>query len=99
MPDWMPAKKVSELGGGKKFGLFGGGKKADAGQPGQPGAPGPVQTRGPSYAEEAKTALRYAIIGYMCCGLLAIYGGFKGLSARSAMAASGNFDGHGMAIA
>ena len=25
MPEWLPAKKVPELGGGKKFGLFGGG--------------------------------------------------------------------------
>jgi hypothetical protein len=98
MADWLPVKKVPELGGGKKFGLFGGGKKAEAAKPGQPGA-APVPTRGPSYAEEARTALRYAIIGYLCCGLLAIYGGIKGLNARSAMAASGNFDGHGTAIA
>ena len=98
MADWLPVKKVPELGGGKKLGLFGGGKKAAA-APGAPGAPAPVQTRGPSYAEDARAALRLAIIGYLCCGLIAIYGGIKGLNARSAMAASGNFDGHGMAIA
>jgi hypothetical protein len=97
MPDWLPVKKVPELGGGKKFGLFGGGKAAAAAAPGAPGA-APV-VRGPSYADEAKAALRYAILGYICCWLIGVYGGIKGLSARSSMVASGNFDGYGTAIA
>lgn len=97
MPEWLPVRKVPELGGGKKLGFFGGGKK-EAAAPGAPGA-APVQARGPSYADEARAALRYAILGYVCCWLIGVYGGIKGLSARSSMVASGNFDGHGTAIA
>ena len=41
MADWLPAKKVPELGGGKKLGFFGGGKAAAAVAPGAPGAAPP----------------------------------------------------------
>jgi len=55
---------------------------------------------GQSFAKDAQTAMICSIVGILCCGIiLGPVGLIKGLNAKKAMQASGNFEGQGMATA
>ena len=102
MADWLPVKKVPELGGGKKFGLFGGGaKKEEAPGPGQPAASGRKHAGGGNagLSKEATNALVLAIVSLFCCpiilGPMAIV---RANNARAAMQMTGNMAGYPVAI-
>jgi len=102
MPEWLPVKKVPDLGGGKKFGLFGDGKKEEAaGPPGSAPAAGKVRGGGQAgLAKEASNALILAIVSVFCCpiilGPMAVV---RANNARSAMQMTGNMAGYPVAIA
>jgi hypothetical protein len=57
------------------------------------------QAQGPSFASEAKTAMFLSIAGILCCGILGIVGLIQGINIQKKMAASGNYEGKGMATA
>jgi hypothetical protein len=71
------------------------------GQPvGYGGYAPPGGVAGPNYAKDAQTAMICSIIGIVCLGIiLGPIGLIKGLNAKKGMAATGNFQGQGMATA
>ena len=102
MADWLPVKKVPELGGGKKLGLFGGGKKSEPAGPGRPAAPGRKNAGGGQggLAKEASNALMLAILSFFCFPIILGPMAFvRGNNARSAMQMTGNMAGYPIAIA
>ena len=55
---------------------------------------------GESFAKQAKEALIYSIVAFFCCGIiLGPIGLIKGLNAQKGMAATGNYEGKGLATA
>jgi len=92
MANWTAAGDVP--------GVFGGGVSpaAQAGWQG-PAMGGYNQAQGPSFASEAKTAMFLSIAGILCCGILGIVGLIQGINIQKKMAASGNYEGKGMATA
>lgn len=110
MANWLPVGQVPEFGGG---GAPAAAPQYGAPQPqyGAPqpqyGQPAPVgyggygpPVGGPSAAKDAQTAMICSIIGLVCFGIiLGPIGLIKGLGAKKKMAATGNFEGQGMATA
>src|SRR4051794_15954538 len=109
MANWLPASQVPEFGGAgapaaaaaPQYGAPQyGAPQPQHGQPGPVGYASPGAVAGPNYAKEAQTAMIYSIVGILCCGvILGPIGLIKGLNAKKGMAATGNFEGQGMATA
>ena len=84
-------------------GAYGGAGYPPGGTPGVYAGGYPGQQLGygaQSFAKEAREAMIYSIVGLFCCGIiLGPVGLVKGLNAQKSMAATGNFEGKGMATA
>jgi hypothetical protein len=108
MANWLPVSQVPEFGGGGAPAAAAapayGAPQPQYGQPAPVGyggyGPPPGAMGGPSAAKDAQTAMICSIVGLVCFGIiLGPIGLIKGLNAKKKMAATGNFEGQGMATA
>ncbi len=99
LANWQQVAATSEVAGAMPVNPF-------PGQPGQPmGYAAPAYPVGyapnaVSYRKDAQNAMICSLVGLVCLGIiLGTIGLIQGLNAKKKMAASGNFDGQGMATA